>query len=223
MYFDRAIAACPTFAYSYREKSVPFLKRGDFHTWKKLLYVAVQLQPARYLGYRGWCRFKFVHDYQGALLDLRRLQTLTRNQPEQSGDGTYDLRMVAGLCQRELGDLRGALATFNACLASNARQDRVGIYDYLHRGTTRLRLGDYASALADFTRQRGVNERVAETYYYAALAHQKRRETKAALSQRRTARALWQQHYRLNNPYTSMPDEVSLHDIDALKQLLESR
>ncbi|GAA4385611.1 hypothetical protein [Hymenobacter koreensis] len=223
VYFDRAIAACPTFAYSYHEKSVPFLKRGDFQTWKQLMDVAVQLQPDRYLGDRGWCRFKFVHDYRGALLDLQRLQTLTNNQPGQSGDGSYDLRMVAGLCQRELGDLRGALATFDLCIADNTKQDRVGIYDYLHRGTTKLRLGEYTGALADFARQRTVNERLAETYYYTALAHYKRHETKAAITQLQTAKALWQQKHRLNDPYVSMPDEVSMHDIDALMRTLTTK
>ncbi len=62
VYFDRVLALCPTFAEAYHEKSVPYLKRGDFQTWKKLMDEAVRLQPARFLSDRGWCRFKFLHD-----------------------------------------------------------------------------------------------------------------------------------------------------------------
>ncbi|MBC8081861.1 MAG: hypothetical protein H7Z21_01505 [Hymenobacter sp.] len=215
VYFDRVLDLCPTFAEAYHEKSVPFLKRGDFQTWKRLMDEAVRLQPARFLGNRGWCRFKFLHDYDGALTDLTRLRTLTPGQPGQSTDGSYDLRIVEALCQRELGELRGALATFDACLADNERQDRVGLYDYLHRGVTKLRLLDYAGALRDFERQRGINDKVAETYYYAALAHRQRHEPEAADRQLRQARELWQQHYRLNDPYVSMPDEISLSEIEA--------
>jgi tetratricopeptide (TPR) repeat protein len=217
LYFDRAIALCPTFAEAYHEKSVPFLKRGDFLTWKNLMDEAVRLQPKRYLADRGWCRFKFLHDYGGALADIARLCELTRNQPGRSGDGNYDLRIVAALCQRELGDLRGALATFNACIADNKAQGQVGLYDYLHRGVTKLRLRDYSGALADFKQQRTVNGQLAENYYYTALALRKQYQP-AAVAQMQTARQLWQQGYRLNDPYLSMPDEISLADIERFLQ-----
>src|SRR5580765_8831766 len=43
--FDSAIRLCPGFDYAYREKSVPYLKRGDFITWKKWIDKAVALDP----------------------------------------------------------------------------------------------------------------------------------------------------------------------------------
>ncbi|MBD2716063.1 hypothetical protein KBK19_13550 [Microvirga sp. STR05] len=217
VYFDRVIALCPTFAAAYHEKSVPFLKRGDFLTWKKLIDEAVRLQPDRYLADRGWCRFKFLRDYRGALADITRLQQLTRNQPGQSGDGNYDLRILAALCQRELGDLRAALTTFDACIADNKPLDRVGLYDYLHRGVTKLRLHDYAGALADFKLQRTVNGKLAETDYYTALILRQQHQPDAS-ARMQIARQLWQQGYRLNDPYMSMPDEISLPDIDRFLQ-----
>ncbi|SHJ24746.1 hypothetical protein SAMN02745146_2605 [Hymenobacter daecheongensis DSM 21074] len=217
VYFDRALALCPTFADAYHEKSVPFLKRGDFQTWKKLMDEAVRLRPERFLGDRGWCRFKFLHDYAGALADITRLRQLTRNQPGQSGDGSYDLRIVAALCQRELGDLRGALSTFDECIADYKIKDRVGLSDYLHRGVVKLRQRDYAGALADFELQRSINGKLAETCYYTALA-MRQQGNPAYLGQLQAARELWQQGYRLNDPYVSMPDEISLPEIEALLQ-----
>ena len=107
------------------------------------------------------------------------------------------------------------MATFNACIADNEIHDRIGLYDYLHRGVTKLRLRDYTGALRDFEKQRGINDKLAETYYYAALTHRQRHETEAATRQLSGAKELWQQGYRLNDPYVSMPDEVSLTEIEA--------
>lgn len=35
--FDEAIEKCPNLDYAWMEKAVPYLKRGDFATWKRLL------------------------------------------------------------------------------------------------------------------------------------------------------------------------------------------
>ena len=64
MAFDEAIKLCPSFDYAYREKSVPYLKRGDFVTWKKLIDKAVELNPKQNLGYRGWCQYQFLRNFQ---------------------------------------------------------------------------------------------------------------------------------------------------------------
>ena len=58
--FDKAIELCPTYDYAYVEKSVPYLKRGDFITWKALIDKGVSLNPTRHLGYRGWCKYQFL-------------------------------------------------------------------------------------------------------------------------------------------------------------------
>src|SRR5258706_11553359 len=52
--FDKALSMCPALDYVYREKAVPYLKRGDFITWKKLIDKAVELNPSAWLGVRGW-------------------------------------------------------------------------------------------------------------------------------------------------------------------------
>src|SRR5262245_41232077 len=77
LYLDSAIRLCPGYAEAWHEFSVPFLKRGDFFTWRKYMDKAVELKPRAWLGTHGWCRFKFLKDYEGALEDLKRYDTLT--------------------------------------------------------------------------------------------------------------------------------------------------
>lgn len=212
-YFDEVLALCPTFAPAWREKAVPYLKQGDFGTWKRLIDHAVQLQPAQYLGYRGWCRFEFLHDYAGAQADLTRLMALTLGNPGFSNNGDYDLRIVLALCLREQGDAKRALAVFDACIAANKAQQRIGLYDYLHRGVTRFRQGDTAGALLDLQRQQQQIKQLADTEYYLGLVY--RKQKKSALAHRHFALAetLFRQgHYR-HNDYCESLDKVYLADI----------
>lgn len=75
--FDKAITLCPALSYAWFEKSVPYLKRGLFVEWRKLIDKAVELDPLQHLGYRGWCRYQFLRDYKGAIEDLEKLDQLT--------------------------------------------------------------------------------------------------------------------------------------------------
>lgn len=212
-YFDQVLALCPTFAPAWREKAVPYLKRGDFGTWKTLMDEAVRLQPAQYLGYRGWCRFEFLRDYPGAAADLTRLLALTGGNPGFSGNGDYDLRIVLALCQRELGNPKSALAVFDQCIQANEAQQRVGLYDYLHRGVTRLQQGDYAGAVLDLQREQQQIKQLADTHYYLGLAYQKQHNSALARQQFARAATLFQQgHYRRND-YCESLDKVYLADI----------
>ena len=212
-YFDQILALCPTFAPAWREKAVPYLKRGDFGTWKQLIDHAVQLQPAQNLGYRGWCRFEFLRDYAGAEADLTRLMALTHGNPGFSGDGDYDLRIVLALCKREQGNPNGALAGFNACIAANEAQQRIGLYDYLHRGVTRLRQGDAAGALLDLKRQQQQIKQLADTEYYLGLVYRKQHNPVLARHHFALAETLFRQgHYR-HNDYCESLDKVYFADI----------
>ncbi|RYE13733.1 MAG: hypothetical protein EOP45_20755, partial [Sphingobacteriaceae bacterium] len=69
--FIASLKACPTFGPTLHEMSVPYLKRGDFFTWKTLMDQAVKSDPAAYLGDRGWCLFKFLKDYSNSLKGLQ--------------------------------------------------------------------------------------------------------------------------------------------------------
>jgi len=207
------LALCPTFAPAWREKAVPYLKRGDFGTWKRLIDHAVQLQPAQNLGYRGWCRFEFLHDYAGAAADLTRLMALTHGNPGFSGNGDYDLRIVLALCKREQGDSKGALAVFDECIAASQAQQRIGLYDYLHRGVTRLRQGDNAGALLDLQLERQQIKQLADTEYYLGLVYRKQKNQALARQHFALAETLFQQgHYR-HNDYCESLDKVYLADI----------
>jgi tetratricopeptide (TPR) repeat protein len=216
-YYDSAIKTCPDYAEAWREISVPYLKRGDFFTWRKYIDKAVALKPYPFLGIRGWCRFKFLRDYEGALVDLRRFDTLTAFHPSYSGDGNYNLYIVMALCERESGNYQQALHYFSLGIDSVLSQKGeawIGFSDFLHRAVTKMRIKDLTGALDDLNRQIKKYDNYAEIYYYQGLVLQLMHREKEALTSLEKARALAASDHHLSDIYCEMPDEVFIVDID---------
>lgn len=212
--FIASLKACPTFGPSLHEMSVPYLKRGDFFTWKALMDQAVKSDPAGYLADRGWCLFKFLKDYKNSLEDLQRLYKLTGGQPGYTGDGDYDLRILMALCERENGDNKSAIRLFNECILEHEKQQTVGLYDYLHRGVTYLKMKDYPAAITNFNLQIKKYGKLADTYYYLGLTYSRLHQQKQANSYFKQAEELFiKTGYHRNDPYCESPDQVYLADI----------
>ncbi|HEX6428664.1 MAG TPA: tetratricopeptide repeat protein [Niastella sp.] len=217
-YYDSATKVCPDYAEAWHEISVPYLKRGDFFTWRKYLDKAVSLKPQAFLGTRGWCRFKFLRDYEGALSDLQKLDTLTGFTPSYSGDGNYHLYNVMAICERELGNYPTALHYFSLGIDSMLSQKGdawIGLSDFLHRAITKMRMKDYAGALLDLNRQMKKYDGYAEIYYYQGIIFNAMRRKKEAVASLEKAKALMSTGtHHLSDIYCEMPDEVFMEDID---------
>jgi tetratricopeptide (TPR) repeat protein len=215
LYFDSALQLCPGFAEAWREKGVPYLKRGDFLSWRRYIDQAVLLKPRDFLGIRGWCRFKFLKDYEGALEDLKRYDTITQFNPGQSGDGSYHLYIVMALCERELGHYDNALSWFAKGIDSillHKGAAWIGLYDHLHRAVTKISIKDYAGALADLDKQIARYEKYPEPWYYKAIVFIKTKRFREAVTALEKARLLYS--YRITDPYCEVMDAVYLSDIE---------
>ena len=216
-YYDSAIRTCPDYAEAWREISVPYLKRGDFFTWRKYMDVAVALKPKLFLGIRGWCLFKFLRDYEGALNDLRKFDTLSGFHPSYSGDGNYHLYIVMALCERELGNYQQALHYFSLGIDSVLSQQGeawIGSSYFLHRAVTKMRIKDYTGALLDIDRQMKKYDNFAEIYYYQGLILHLMHREKEAITNLEKAKSLAGTNHHLSDIYCEMPDEVFIEDID---------
>ena len=222
-YLDSAIRICPDFAEAWREISVAYLKRGDFFTWRAYMDKAVDLKPYPFLGVRGWCRFKFLRDYEGALNDLQKFDTISNFHPAYSGDGNYHLYIVMALCERELGNYPQALHYFSLgidSMLSQQGQSWVGFSDYLHRAVTKMRMKDYEGALSDLSNQIKKYDNFAEIYYYQGLIHSIMHHEKEALTDLEKAKALVSSGHHLSDIYCELPDEVFITDIEeAISQI----
>jgi len=175
MILDEAIEIDPKFDFPYRQKSVAYLKSGDFVTWRSLIDKAVELNPTEHLGPRAWCRFNWFDDFRGAIEDIELLDSLMENDIGGTTNGIYHLHVVRALAYKSLGDYNKAESIFIDLMKS--KDYYLGNYDYYHLGVLKYLKGEYIEAISFFSKQKEYNN-LAENMYYMALCHSKLKEPK---------------------------------------------
>jgi len=209
--YDKALEICPEYSDAYRAKSVAYLKTGDFITWKQLMDKAVELNPVEHLGYRGWCRFQFFRDYQGAIADIERLDRLTEHNIGYSQNGMYHLNVAKALCYKMLGEKQKAIAIIKDQIQADV--DKVGLYDYLHLGVLYLETNRFEKAKIVFNQQI-LEYDCAENRYYLAMAHKAMNHSENYIENIRLARFLYRQNRVMADPYTHQVDKIYGSEIE---------
>ena len=134
--YDKAIEICPAYSQAYRAKSTAYLKTGDFISWKRLMDKAVSLDAAQHLSYRGWCRFQFFRDYEGAISDIESLEKLVNYDIGFSQNGDYHLKVVKALCFKMIGKKKKAIKLIEEHILEDTKDFE--LYNYLHLGVLYL-------------------------------------------------------------------------------------
>ena len=167
--YDKLISLCPNFSDAYADKAIPYLKRGDFISWKILIDQAVALNPKMHLGYRGWCKFQFLRDYKGAIEDIEALEKIyPTGYLGHSANGDYELRITKAMCYSALGQKEKAVAIFEKQLAK--KDHSAGFYDYFQLGVTYFELKNYDKAAENFEKQSGKVDFAENIYYKSKIA-----------------------------------------------------
>lgn len=211
LHFDESIRLCPKFAYAYMEKAVPYLKRGDFVTWKRLIDKAVEISPFEYLGYRAWCRVQFLRDYEGGIKDLKQLQSITQNDIGYAQNGDYHLLIALGLWYKEIGEKEKALELIGSKVIEKGYDP--GLFDYYHLGILYYELGLYNEAIIHLNKQTQINDELGETYYYLALNHEKLKQMNLCKSNILKAKEYYINENFRKDTYTEPIDKIYLVDI----------
>ena len=167
--YDKLISLCPNFSDAYADKAIPYLKRGDFISWKILIDQAVALNPKMHLGYRGWCKFQFLRNYKGAISDIEALEKLyPTGYLGYSSNSDYELHIAKAMCYSALGQKEKAISLFEDQLAK--KDHMAGAYDYYQLGVAYFDLGKYDQALENFEKQSKYNNFAENIYYKSKVA-----------------------------------------------------
>ncbi|MEM9858065.1 MAG: hypothetical protein AAF843_11935 [Bacteroidota bacterium] len=207
---DSAIKIAPHYSYPYWAKSIAYLKTGDFLNWKKLIDKAVELDQEKYLGYRGWCRFQFFRDYDGAIQDIEQLERLFQGHDiGYSQNGDYHLNVAKALCFKMLGEKQKALNILESHLDEH---EAIMPYDYLHLGVMYFENEQYDKALTALNRQSNENE-LADNQYYLAKVYEALGNDEQKIVNLEMAKTLYEQRRFMNDVYTHQVDKVYLGQI----------
>ncbi|KMQ66756.1 hypothetical protein ACM46_04425 [Chryseobacterium angstadtii] len=209
--FDKAIGLCPDFSNSYMEKAVPYLKNGDFVTWKILIDKAVTADPKMHLGYRGWCKFQFLRDYSGAVRDLEELKKYYPEDLGRSLNGDYHLDVVKAMSYSALGQKEKAAAIIEKALATKGYFK--GMYDHYQLGVTYFELGRYDKASENFEKQSKEYD-FAENIYFKSKVSKIR--NKDYLDLKMLALRTYDEGKTMKDVYTHHFNKVYRNQIEAL-------
>jgi tetratricopeptide (TPR) repeat protein len=208
--YDEALKISPNFDYAYREKSTAYLKSGDFITWKKLIDKAVESDWSLNLGYRGWCRYQFFRDYEGAIKDIELLDSLVKYDIGSGQNGDYHLNIAKGICYSAIGQKQKAIEIFNHQL--NTPNYEAGLYDYFQLGVTYFELKDYKNALLCFEKQAKINQ-LADNEYFRGKTHKALKNLTEYEKSKESALKLFKDNKKLFDPYTHHFNKVYYDDI----------
>ena len=210
MALDEALRIDSSFAYAYRAKSTGYLKTGDMITYMWLMNKAVEYDPKEFLSYRGWCRYQFFKDYQGAIRDIERLDSLVDYDIGHSVNGFYHLHLARALCYKALGEKEKARLIIEQQMAQDDHY--IGLFDYLHLGVLHLELGDYETAVYALEKQEQEND-IAENRYYMAMAYKALGDHKQYEENLKIAKRKMLNEATLLDPYSEQMDKIYLADI----------
>jgi tetratricopeptide (TPR) repeat protein len=217
IHFDKSIALCPTFDYSYYEKGVPYAKRGLNAEWKTLLDKAVELNPKEYLGTRGWYHYLFMKNYKLAIYDIEAYEKLIDGDIGHTGNGRYHLLVIKALSYKGIGERERAAAILSEYLLSPDHEP--GLYDYFHLGVLCLELGQLDRAEIMFQNQIEIHD-FAEIHYYGGILAKKNIDLNEAKERLNYALSEYLSGKILTVPYTIMMDKVYQKTIEKELELL---
>jgi tetratricopeptide (TPR) repeat protein len=211
----KAIQYNPDNSYSWMELSVPYNKAGDFKKGFEYLNKAVELNPFSHLGYRGWIRLRKIRDYDKALVDFDRLDSLTPNFVDYPWSENIDF--LRGECYFGNKKYQKAIECFNR----NIREQKEGwadVQSFVYLGLCEYELGNYKKSISEFNRALKYSINTCEAHFGVAKAYQKIGEVEKA--KKHILKAAENIVYKRENIYNEFLNEIYLSEILEFKLLL---
>ena len=214
--YETAIEYNPDNSDAWMERSVGWNKAGDFNQGFKYLNKAVELEPVKHLGYRGWIRLRKMRDYDKALMDFDRLDSLTPN----SVDAPWgeDIDFLRGECYFGKKDYRKAIELFNRNI-KNQKEDWADVHSFVYLGLSEYELGNYEKAIPEFQRALKQSARLPESYFGMAKAYQKIGQIEKA--RENILKAEENIASKRDDYYNEFLNEIYLSEVLEFKQTLE--
>ena len=166
--FDILIFQNPNYSDAYFEKSVAFNKRGDYAKGFELLNKAVELDPKLHLGYAGWIKLRKLRDFDNALKDFNRLDSLTPNFVDAPWGENIDF--LRGECYFGKKDYKKAIELLNRNI-KHQKEDWADVHSFVYLGLSEYELGNYEKAITEFKRALKQWENSTESFFGMSKAY----------------------------------------------------
>lgn len=205
----------PEYSNAYFEQSVAFNKYGSYAKGFELLNQAVALNPEFHLGYRGYMKLRFLRDFEGALWDFARLDSLTPNVVDAPWGENIDF--LRGECYFGQKDFPRAIKCFNRSV-KNQKEDWADPQTFVYLGLCEYELGNFEKAVLEFKRALAQSANVCEAHFGLAKTYEK--SGKIELAQEHLKKAEESITYKREDAYKEYLNEIYSWEIIDFKQQL---
>lgn len=222
MLLEEAEKYNPEHAEVWREKGIPYLKRGIAWGYKPNYEKCVQYDSVGWQGYRGYCTLYFYKDYAWALQDFDELDVLTPNFTDYPQATSIDY--MRGVCYLGLGQPKKALEYLEKHIETEGKEvgfDYIYSVAYVLKGIAQKQLGQYKEAQKTFEFAIEQHEQNADLEYQLALLHYEQDEPVSALKWVKKAKNSFMKGYSNNRPYVEEFYQVYLMDIVELEDKID--
>jgi tetratricopeptide (TPR) repeat protein len=211
---QKAIDADPTFDPAWMQKSIAFNKRGFYAEGFRLLQPAVDLAPTEYLGYRGYVKLYMMRDYEGAIADLVRLDSLTPSI--QDAPWGEDIDLTLGIAYLQLKNWTRAEEYFHQSITAISEEvgpDWIDVRTHYFLGLSVQQQGRFREAIEYFNKAIEEDPNYTEAHYAKGFCYQKTDQMDSARYYLRRSDTLFQRGYLYTNKYYEMPGQIYRSDI----------
>jgi len=220
---ERAIKIDSTYCDAVRELSVPYLKRGIPHLWKKNMDKAVICNPEIWQPYRGYNYLWFYRDYKKAIADFNASDTLTPNFIDAPQGHSVDY--WRGIAYLGLNDYKNSIFFFNKYInkeIEESGEDWVEFTAFLYRGIAYYESNNFDEALNNFNKLMYYSKQTADGKYYKALILHKQNKREKALIYLNEAITDFNEGYFNDRPYVETLRQIYIQDLEQLKEEIMS-
>jgi tetratricopeptide (TPR) repeat protein len=206
LYYKLILERYPNTHEAYMSRSVPYNKTGEHAAGFAMLNKAVDLAPVQYLGYRTFVKLYMMHDYEGALQDCLRLDSITAYA--KPGVWGEDMDMVIGLCYLQLNDLEKAHLRFTNSINKVTKEvgkDWNSPRVFLYLGITLMKEKAYSKAIQAFDELIQLNPNFSDAYYYKAQCYNALKDSRNAEASLEKCKQVFEKHGSEKNPYFELP------------------
>jgi tetratricopeptide (TPR) repeat protein len=172
LYIDSAIAITPDDAFLWEEKAMPYFKARKYEVGMQYVDVAVQLNPKKWLEYRGFIKCVFSKTYKDAIVDLEGAEKLNGNFTTKE----HPYSFYIGLSYLALDQFDSAAFFFNKTIDvenTDGGAELVHFMDWFYLGIVNYEQKNYQTAIDYFDKALTRYSNFSEAEYYKSICMNK--------------------------------------------------
>lgn len=206
----------------WRERGIPYLKRGIAHGYYEPYQKCAELDPVNWQGYKGYCTLYFYRDYESALNDFDKLDPLTPDfidYPQATS-----IEYMRAICYFGMGQYENALRFIDKHIEYEIKEvglNYVTSVAFILKSEAHLALHQLDDAQASLELGLKAHDKNADIEYRLAKIHYKKGQNKDAMKYADKSKQSFLEGFTNSRPYVEEFFQVYLADIEELKEKIE--